>query len=170
MNDDNKVSEIWNFRKEYYFLSNFYKCEFRYNGVWYSTSEAAYQASKTTDFDEKNKIALMDAVLAKRCGRKVDMRDDFESKKKNFMVAIVICKFTQNDYLIDKLLNTGDTKLIEGNLWHDNYWGVCNCGGKNCTGGKNMLGKILMTVRRMARECPDRLQEWNEKYSDLYDF
>ena len=55
-----------------------------------------------------------------------------------------------------------DTPLIaqvEGNHWHDTYWGVCNpeafgkppctkgCGGT----GENQLGKILMRVRDELR-------------------
>ena len=36
-------------------------------------------------------------------------------------------------------------KLIEGNWWHDYYWGVCS--GR----GKNKLGEILMRVREELR-------------------
>ena len=46
---------------------------------------------------------------------------------------------------MDKLLDTGDTELIEGNNWHDTFWGVCK--GK----GQNNLGKILMEVRKDIR-------------------
>jgi hypothetical protein len=48
-----------------------------------------------------------------------------------------------------KLLATGDATLIEGNYWHDNYWGVCTC--ENCVSngivGRNRLGTLLMKVR-----------------------
>ena len=45
---------------------------------------------------------------------------------------------------------TGDAELIEGNTWHDNYWGVCSC--SKCNGrGKNRLGKLLMKVREELR-------------------
>jgi hypothetical protein len=40
------------------------------------------------------------------------------------------------------LISTGDTQLIEENTWGDTFWGVCN------GIGKNMLGIILMDVRR----------------------
>ena len=36
-------------------------------------------------------------------------------------------------------------ELIEGNVWNDTFWGVCN--GK----GHNHLGKILMKVRDEIR-------------------
>ena len=57
------------------------------------------------------------------------------------MYEIVLAKFSQNEYLKRRLLETGNALLIEGNDWGDTYWGVCN--GR----GKNKLGKILMRVR-----------------------
>ena len=50
-------------------------------------------------------------------------------------------KFNNNDELKEMLISTGDEELIEGNHWHDVFWGICN--GK----GENNLGKILMQVR-----------------------
>ena len=48
------------------------------------------------------------------------------------------------------LLATGGEELIEGNWWHDNFFGVCTCGP--CDGkGKNNLGKILMRVREESK-------------------
>ena len=53
--------------------------------------------------------------------------------------------------LREKLLATGDTTLIEGTTWHDNYWGVCSC--EKCGGrGKNRLGELLMEIREELRE------------------
>jgi predicted NAD-dependent protein-ADP-ribosyltransferase YbiA (DUF1768 family) len=40
---------------------------------------------------------------------------------------------------------TGDRKLVEGNYWHDTFWGVCN------GVGENYLGEILMHVRQELR-------------------
>ena len=53
---------------------------------------------------------------------------------------------TQNPELGNKLLETGNQELVEGNTWGDIFWGVCN--GK----GQNWLGKILMMVRDEIRE------------------
>lgn len=36
---------------------------------------------------------------------------------------------------------TGNEMLVEGNNWHDKFWGVC--GGE----GENHLGKMLMHIR-----------------------
>ena len=40
------------------------------------------------------------------------------------------------------LLATGDEELIEGNWWHDTFWGQCPLGT-----GENWLGRLLMEVR-----------------------
>ena len=40
------------------------------------------------------------------------------------MFDIVLAKFQQNDNLRFRLLDTSDNKLIEGNTWHDTFWGV----------------------------------------------
>jgi hypothetical protein len=61
------------------------------------------------------------------------------------MENLLIAKFIQLSYLGQRLKETGDTVLIEGNTWHDNYWGVCECG--RCKGGVNKLGELLMKVR-----------------------
>lgn len=57
------------------------------------------------------------------------------------MYEIVKAKFTQNEDLKQRLLETGDMYLEEGNTWGDRTWGTIN--GK----GQNRLGKILMKVR-----------------------
>jgi len=61
------------------------------------------------------------------------------------MEYIVTCKFEQNQYLMDKLISTGDEILEEGNNWKDDFWGIYK--GK----GENRLGKILMEVRKYNR-------------------
>ena len=58
------------------------------------------------------------------------------------MYDILKKKFSDDD-LKARLLLTGDKKLIEGNKWHDNFWGNCTC--KKCENveGKNMLVNCL---------------------------
>lgn len=78
----------------------------------------------------------------------VKLRPDWEDVKEQVMEDIVRAKFTQNQYLGDWLLNTGDAELIEGNNWGDTTWGVDIRTKK----GKNLLGKILMKVRAELKE------------------
>ena len=50
------------------------------------------------------------------------------------------------DPLRQMLLDTGDAILIEGNFWHDNFFGSCTC-PKCGNKGQNNLGKLLMQIR-----------------------
>ena len=77
---------------------------------------------------------------AKRWGRNITLRADWEHVKLPIMLNLVRQKFA-NDPLRAKLLGTGEHELIEGNHWNDTFWGVCR------GVGSNRLGKILMQVR-----------------------
>ncbi|MBD3226909.1 MAG: DUF1768 domain-containing protein [Candidatus Lokiarchaeota archaeon] len=137
------MPEIINrFKGKYRFLSNFYPCEIEYNGIKYTTLEHAYQASKTLNNESRKKIAEKKTpALAKKMGRRVPLRKNWEEIKLKIMEKLVRIKFSTHPDLKSKLLDTGDAELIEGNNWGDNYWGVYN--GK----GENHLGKILMKIR-----------------------
>lgn len=137
---------IKEFRKKYFFLSNFYPCTVNYNGITYSTSEAAYQAQKTLDNNERIRISKLDAKHAKEEGRKLKKRDDWKEVKVDLMYEICRAKFTQNPDLTKRLLDTGNKELVEGNDWNDTFWGVCN--GE----GSNNLGKTLMRIRNVISQ------------------
>lgn len=173
------------FKGRYSFLSNFCEVPVEYNGVTYCNSEAAFQhakcrnltSSEQIDFVVKLRARLQNLVLAyvdsndanvlttifskvnpsvaKKLGRVVPIRPDWEDVKYTVMYEIVRNKFMQNKALKQALLDTGDATLIEGNYWHDNTWGKCSCGkcfGKVGSNGKNNnLGIILMKVREELR-------------------
>ena len=63
------------------------------------------------------------------------------------MFNIVLTKFSSDEYLAYKLLETGEEVLMEGNTWNDTYWGV----DLDTMQGKNKLGLILMKVRDVLR-------------------
>jgi predicted NAD-dependent protein-ADP-ribosyltransferase YbiA (DUF1768 family) len=66
------------------------------------------------------------------------------------MYTLLMLKF-ENEYLREKLLETGDADLIEGNRWHDKFWGKCVC--DKCKGaGENNLGRILKKIRDRIRD------------------
>lgn len=134
-------SVINSFLGEHDFLSNFYPAIVHLDTEAYLTVEHAYQAAKTNDPKERKKIRDTHSPFrAKQMGKKVTLRKDWESVKIDVMRKLVREKFTHID-LRDRLLATGDAKLVEGNDWNDTFWGVCN--GK----GENWLGRILMEVR-----------------------
>lgn len=137
--------EINCFDGEYAFLSNFFPCVIKFDNNNYPTVEHAFQAAKTRDKKEQFKVWQADTPgKAKRIGRKVTLREDWEEVKRDFMRDFIHQKF-QNENLRKLLLATGDAELIEGNYWHDYYWGICN------GVGQNWLGKILMEEREKIK-------------------
>ena len=141
------MTVIDNFSDRYEFLSNFYERPFIYNGAEYKTGEHAFQAAKTLDNNEKQLI--IDAETpgkAKRLGRRVKLRDDWEAVKYDVMYEIEKAKFSDEE-MKKMLISTGDAELIEGTTWHDNIWGNCTCERCKNIIGQNNLGKILMKVR-----------------------
>ena len=139
---------INSFFGEYRFLSNFWACDVYYEGLTYPSSEAAYQAAKTLDMNERRQFLNLTPGQAKRFGKKITLRDDWEEVKCDVMSEIVWNKFNGNSYLTNLLIATGDEELIEGNTWHDNTWGNCSCDRCKNIQGKNYLGKILMNTRK----------------------
>lgn len=133
----NKV--IDRFVGKYAFLSNFYEVPVQYMGYEFQNNEAAFQGAKCPSRIEE--FIELPPNEAKRLGRKVELREDWESIKDSVMYEICLNKFSRHKDLRDKLLATGEAELIEGNYWHDCYWGVCE--GK----GLNKLGNILMKIR-----------------------
>lgn len=135
---------IVHFDGEYAFLSNFFDSPLFLNGYSFQNGEAAFQAFK--DMDSTTKFATLTPGKAKRLGRQVKLRPDWEVVKTSIMEEVVRAKFTQNEELQEKLLATDDRLLIEGNWWNDKIWGVSN--GR----GENRLGIILMMVRQELKE------------------
>ena len=134
--------KIDSFKGEYFFLSNFYPTKIKYNGIQYLNNEAAFQAQKCTTMEDRIKFSCLNPSDAKRLGRRIILRNDWESVKISIMHDIVFEKFKQNPHLTKKLLDTGDVYLEEGNNWGDRIWGTVN------GVGRNELGKILMEVRK----------------------
>lgn len=131
------------------FLSNFHRIPggITYEGVTYPTVEHAYQAQKTTDKTEQAAIARLETPgNAKRYGRSIkNLRPNWDNQRVSIMQDLLWLKF-ENPYFRNLLLNTGDKEIVEGNLWHDRFWGVHD--GE----GENHLGKLLMAVRQRIKE------------------
>lgn len=141
-----KIETIINFDGQYAFLSNFFYAPFVYEDNIYPTNEHFFQAMKTLNPEERKSIAeARTPGVAKRMGRKVQLRDDWEEVKIDVMRLGLRLKFKAHMGLTEKLIETGDADLIEGNTWHDNFWGVCLC--PKCQEGQNHLGLLLMETR-----------------------
>lgn len=120
------------------------------NGLEFPTVEHAYQAAKSNDpADWKHFAQLPRPGDAKRAGRYLTIRSDWDQIKLRVMTELVEQKF-RIDELKQKLLETGDQLLEETNHWNDTFWGVCN------GVGHNHLGKILMNIREELKKSPYR--------------
>lgn len=166
------------FEGRFRFLSNFYPCKIEHKGIKYPSVEHFYVAMKVTE------MQLLDGVYytaadfremisrisnpgdVKKIGSRVKIRKEWDDKKLEFMNWAVREKF-KDETLSEMLLSTGDQEIIEGNWWHDNFYGSCSC-TKCANKGENHLGKILMQVReelKLANQKPsikDIIKEKNK--------
>lgn len=133
---------------EYGEFSNFAPYPITLHGKRWPTLEHFFQAQKFQNTVHQEEIRrARTPMIAARLGRdrKKKLRRDWDSAKDNVMRTAVTAKFTQHDDLRAILLGTGDVKLVE-NTTNDSYWGDGGDGS-----GRNMLGRILMEVRRTLR-------------------
>lgn len=123
-------------------LSNFHPSKIKLWGFTFEDGEAAFQAAKLADPLARGCFVGLAQGSAKRLGRTVKLRSDWEKVKSAVMEEVVYAKFSQNPELETFLLETGEAHLEERNFWKDRVWGT------DVTGqGENRLGKILMSVR-----------------------
>jgi ribA/ribD-fused uncharacterized protein len=142
------MSEINKFEGEFDYLSNFYPCIIAYEDLIFKSVEHAYQAAKSIILEEKSLFcdSKLSPGQAKRLGKTIKIRSDWEIIKLQIMKDLVKIKF-EDSILFSKLQFTTPAELIEGNYWHDQFWGDCICEKHISIPGKNHLGIILMEVR-----------------------
>ena len=147
---------IVSFRGDYRFLSNFHPQPVVLDGWEYPSVENAFQAAKTTDPILRARCLNCAPASAKTFGRdwrtRAALRPDWDQRKLDIMLLLLRQKFAPASYFGLKLLATGNAELIEGNNWHDVYWGRCRCefhGGL----GRNHLGRLLMQIRTELQQA-----------------
>jgi len=181
-----EIGTIGQFGGAYHFMSNFYVTPIIIKDITYRTSEHAYQAAKfLKDTEERNHVlSFTEPGQAKREANKIvaklnkyqpesaepaDKADriailtpDWENRKMSIMNFVLQTKFAPGSEMAELLLKTGSRPLLEGNWWHDNYWGSCEpkarrtrktspCKTECATLGKNHLGRLLMAIRKDLR-------------------
>lgn len=140
---------IASFRGKYAFLGNFHpQPPIPYLDRIWATSEHAYQADKSIDVADWDLIAACETPgQAKRVGQTINITDDWEKGRKlTSMLNVLRIKFAIPKYE-EKLLATGLEVLVEGNWWHDNFFGKCTCDACKDKEQLNWLGRLLMQVR-----------------------
>lgn len=135
----------------YRFLSNFYVgkplvCD----GEEYRTGEHLFQALKAiTPRDEAKVRNAPTPGEAKRIGRRIMLRPDWEAVKYDVMAMVVRLKFARDRQEAQLLEMTGNALLMEGTFWGDTVWGVDL--NKDGWPGRNWLGTLLMARRAELR-------------------
>jgi hypothetical protein len=131
-------------------FSNFEPWTVAQDGCPYRTLEHAFQAAKTIYPDEKDRVArCATPAQAKRAGRKVSLRADWEAVKVDVMRDLLRLKFAEPGWR-ERLLDTGTAPIVEHTTWHDQVWGVCTC-PRHKGRGRNLLGSLLEEVRAELR-------------------
>lgn len=152
---------ISSFTGTWAFLSNFYLAQVFWEGYVYPTAEHAFNAGKTLDSTKRAWIRAAETPSqAKRRGRQVELRPDWDERVRfEVMYSVLRSKFLCMPERVQALLYTSDALLVEGNHWHDQTWGDCACGRKECSlPGRNHLGRLLMVVRAEIRELHMKVQ------------
>ncbi|MBU0977032.1 MAG: NADAR family protein [Nanoarchaeota archaeon] len=149
VNQPGPEDKIFFYPKEFYVFDNFSSFQVNYNGVVFPTSEHAFQAMRfiktSPEIFEKIKNARSAHDAQKIAFENQEKGDpDWDKKMRDVMKDILKNKIDQHPYVLKKLLQTGNRKIIEDS-WRDSVWGWGD--DKH---GQNLLGKIWMELRE---EC-----------------
>lgn len=90
-------------------------------------------------------FTLLTPGQAKRLGRAMSKRPDWDSISPAIMFALLLQKFSIPKFR-NALLETGSAIIEEGNTWNDTLWGICPPGSGT---GQNRLGRLLMAAREL---------------------
>lgn len=132
---------IKEFSGKHRWLSNFWLSPVVMDGAVYPAVENAYQAAKFSDEVMRAPFIFYSPGKAKKTGSDAPLTEGWEFKKIEVMHKLLDQKFREGSFLADKLIETGSQEIIEGNTWHDAFWGVCD------GAGDNHLGVLIMRIR-----------------------
>ena len=94
--------DIIQFSGKYRYLSNFWQVHIAYEGIIYPSVEHAFQAAKTVSQTDRMRIRLAPTSgEAKRLGRQVTLRNNWDSIKFTIMHRLVKQKFSDPGELQD---------------------------------------------------------------------
>ena len=144
--EDREPILLWgNRHREWQGFSNMEIAPFTVDGKEYRSVEHYFQASKaTTEWEHEMVRNATTPVEAKRLGREMRLRPDWEDVKLTVMRTGLHEKFRQNAYLGQLLLSTGNRPIHE-NSPHDAEWGWMN------GAGQDLLGSLLIEIRPLLR-------------------
>lgn len=160
---DNTIYFFGELDSNYGFLSNFYKSPFVDKNINYFCSEQYFMYNKCLEFDPENeeiKTKILKEISQhkiKLLGRQVKNFNQarWNEVKEKIMLAGLKLKFSQNQDIRQKLLNTGDKEIIEASPY-DKIWGI-GFSPKDAPNtnrnkyGSNLLGINLMIAREWLK-------------------
>lgn len=139
-------------------FSQWEKCEFQIDGIIYNCAEQYMMASKAKFFDDEDTHdRIMEAEHPreqKKLGRLVKgfSADRWNAQAREIVYEGNYAKFTQNADLLEKLLSTKDTTLVEASPY-DCVWGIgmretdSGVNNRDNWRGTNWLGEVLTGLR-----------------------
>lgn len=139
------ASRVFFYEQDFYVLSNFSAFRLMWAGIDFDTSEHAYHWEKFPRHDAARQM-IRTARSAHEAFKVAERyksyrRQDWDLVRVAIMKEVLRAKATQHEYVMRKLMQTGDRELIEDS-WRDAFWGW----GEN-RDGENMLGKLWMILR-----------------------
>lgn len=151
------------------FLSNSYPSKITIDGWTFQSAEAAYQAQK--DPHRAREFLFLTPAQAIELGKKVRPTNDWSTRKLEAMERVLYEKFSQNDFLKNKLLGTGNREIslagyeylraptpIHEDAKNPEYELVRKAKDKT-------PGELLMRVREQLREEFKDYQEMEEIFT-----
>ncbi|AYV75258.1 MAG: swarming motility protein [Terrestrivirus sp.] len=170
---DSEVEEWFPYTNDMFFTNSFcnyhpspIKMEVLGKEFCFPTAEHAFHANKCVNVEDVDKFVdpNLTADDAKKVGRQITLREDWEEVKRNVMRSVLLKKYEQNSDLLEILLKTGSAYLVE----HlpekgDAFWGDDHDGS-----GQNVLGQLLMEVREELGTELVPFRGENELVKELY--
>lgn len=138
------------------------------------TAKNLFYAFQVSKFVHTYDISLIDSILNARSP--VDAKSIADNNEKKIvngwikdglnvmvMTQLVLQKFSENDYLYERLIGTGNATIIE--IGSDAFWSKESFHGS----GRNVLGEILMKVRaELAKRNNHRLGQVHGRCEVIY--
>src|SRR4051794_31400627 len=99
--------------------------------------EVEFQALKHIGHPWRQKIIRsVGPGKAKKFGRHWQLtpqeKKDWDNVSRDVMLRLQREKYQRSRIARAWLLGTGKKLIVEGNVWHDNFWGNCHCGQARC--------------------------------------
>ena len=139
-------NDILEFQGEHRWLSNFWRVKIEYETFVFPSNEHFYQAMKFPDVYWEFFTKCENPKKEARNHSDLFNKRTWIFYRVGVMITGLRIKF-QDPVLRQKLIDTGDVELVEGNYWHDNFWGNCTCEKCKDIPGANILGEHLMLIR-----------------------